>query len=719
MATVDDIDTVGAVSKYLSRTVVTSKEDDSADTSEEITALLEAVAVAFLLEPQMALAFILMAKNNLQQIVSADNDVLTYILGALDEIQNPDTPVEDTGSLVAAKTALIEVDRSGKVDTSLPAYNRYQTEVNNFLDNQLATSLKRRRTGELERSGSEAKQDLFSSLYDFLGLHPVMISQFNLLLSSVASFQSVDLTQIVASKTIALVRSSLDKIIQGFNSGILSKTSGAIELLAGSASLSSISNNKGLYDPTVQTGQYPVNRTITVSSEPTAAVASAVLGQLSTTPWTIGIATDVGAPISAEYPATGVSGKAFVISNIDQSSVTLSSNLTLYVDVDGTIVTITLPAGTTPLSTIITDINAVNPIVQATTFQGTNRLLIYSPSGASVTILPAVMGTMNSGNPSNPYVPAASSCHVELGFDPHHGSNTIGVVDQYDFLDFLAANYTSIVTAALVDGEVQITANSTAYTSVLTFTGVMSTLGFANAQSEPQALLLQENGAQVDPSSLNIFVNSEFTVTDALASLLSFNGQQVTELDGNRILFGVTVPRCVNANVLVMAPLVRTVQKMLVTLGPLSGTFDNDVQDMNQALSPLSADSPTQAQISDATNLIKALRTKVQSFLSILQGITVREDQTQFGQDADDLLNSLQERNLDRAIDLLKEGDFVTFFGLTKDTASKAVRFLSAIETVGQADLPSPFTDANDAGKPELLGSNPNNIIPDQELSSS
>src|SRR5687767_4020134 len=111
MAKIDDIDTNASVRKYLERRVVVSQSEEGQDQADEIQAVLESVAITFLLHPQTALTFILLAKNQLQQVVQKDLDLLDFLLKALDDIDNPDTSSTDTSDLVEAQSALVELDR--------------------------------------------------------------------------------------------------------------------------------------------------------------------------------------------------------------------------------------------------------------------------------------------------------------------------------------------------------------------------------------------------------------------------------------------------------------------------------------------------------------------------------------------------------------------------------------------------------------------------------
>ncbi len=267
MATVDDIDTKAYVEKFLSRDILTPQTDDALDTGEEVQALLESIATTFLLFPQAILPITLRAKNSLRQVAAVDLQAVDFLIKAVGEVTNPNPVITDTSDLIEAQTALLELDRLGRVSEDLQAYSRYEAALSRFLEVELAPSLKRRATKEFERSGLEAQQDVFTVLPDFLATHRVMADNLSYLASAVSDFQSVDLNKMVSSKTISKIRDSLRTVQYRIDNNGISLTVAAIELLAGSSSMKSISDNIEVYAPTIETGELPTNRTIYLRPE--------------------------------------------------------------------------------------------------------------------------------------------------------------------------------------------------------------------------------------------------------------------------------------------------------------------------------------------------------------------------------------------------------------------------------------------------------------------
>jgi hypothetical protein len=741
VATTNDIDTKAAVRKFLESRTVVDKEDKTADSADEIQTVLESVALSFLLYPQAALSFVLRAKNVLQQVVNTDLEILEYILSAIDDLDNPDEPITDTSDLIEAQTALVEIDRLGRVASDVRAYDRYTQAIDRFLDKKLAKSLKRRRRGELERTGFEAKQDLFRVLSVFAPTHGLMISRLGILLDAISDFESVPLTRIVSTKTLTRVRSSLNKVIQSINKDQLSKTAAAIELLAGAAALSSISNTRQVYDPTVDTGTHPTGRSISVRSEVVAAVATGTAAETSlsgvSTPWTFGITVNPeisgGTSFSVILPVTGASGRSYVKAATGSPTYNISSgNRTLYVQFNGItppanepvmVRTVTLPTGgAVSTSAILSALNnGSTGLIDGIAVElapGTGRILIYGTSPVTkIVIRSQVPGTFDgSGN----YIPAPGSVHTILGFTDDQTSGDPTVFTPSELVDLVASRVPGTV-FSVVDGAPRIASTSIELLSSLSFSGVASRFGFSGKYlAEPSYLELVENGDALSPNSLGIFVGSVVSVFD-VAALSSKNlFAPIDSIEGTRLKFatGIKLPRCVasvNTVVRVLSPLVYAVQTLFLNISTFRAVFNNDARNLQRVLSPLLS-KPTVAQVADAKRAIQAIKDTVNDLLAHLADTVVRSDRSEFETVALQIMSALEERGLDRSLELLQACQFSSFFSLTKEEAAKGSRFLKASEQVGRNELATSTAEqSTDDSTPKGTTSD-QNLLPGEEL---
>jgi hypothetical protein len=702
MATADDVDTVSAVRKFLERQVVTDREDPTADTAEEITAVLEAIATTFLLNPQAALAFVMLAKNNFQQILQKDIELLDYLLKTVNDVLNPNELIDDTSDLVEAQTALVEVDRIGRVAADVKAYDRYAAAVTRFLDRRLARTLKRRRRREFERSGTEAKRDLFQALAAQTGVHGVVAARLDILDGAVADFQSVDLTKIVAGRTVTRVRNSLKKVLSGIAKKTLSKTAAAVELLAGAAALKSISRIKEVYDPIVETNRFPADRDIYARSQPIAAklVSTADVLDLSEIPpdewvlfWTF-LEGDAGG--SSTFAGEG---QPFLLSRPNDLIDTAGQHL--YIQFEGTpptdpptdqvylVKSVELPTdtdqGPDELATLLD--TELAPDATARSLPD-GRILIIAADGVTRMVI-------RSENPGifdidGVYVPNPPSGHALLGFEDGQES------ERYILSAESAAaliNESLAVTEAVAsveDGKLVVTSASTDIYSFVQYSGpVAEALGLGQAAAEPAYLELIEDGIAVDPASLGIISGAVVSVPDEVDGD-GFISEPVASTDGTKIYFeDEVVPRCFNREVTVASPLLAASQNLTRAVRSYADVsiYAEDVRDLQRALTPLLS-RPTLAQINDAKKILNAVRDRLVTMRDIVADIVVSRERNEFAGLVDNILLSLEERGLDRASDLLRQGAFSSFFSLSNTEASKSSRFLKSIEEVGRKDFP-------------------------------
>jgi hypothetical protein len=750
MATVDDIDTQGLVSKYLQRQIVTPAADDESDTSEEIQSLLETLATSFLLTPQLVLPLILRAKNSLRQIVQNDIDILDFIIGAIADIRNPSFAIADTSDLIEAQTALVELDRLGRVGDDLQAFRRYKAAINRFLDDELAAFLKRNARKEFERSGDEAREDIFSILTQLGATHSLMASRLASLQSSISDFRSVDLTSLVSTRTVTEVRNSISRLQTLIRNDSVSKTVVAVELLAGTASLEAIADNTDVYDPTISTSLgIPSPREIYLRPEQVGATALSTEG-----PWdasgsdrvfalTLDTFSDNPVEFTVELPDTGVEDTGgdmavYVVSSEDVAAATYSipTDGTLFLRVDGASTeyqVISITSGTRTTAQILTDLNAGLTDAAAIAFKGTNRFLIYGtdPAVVSITILAGSPGE-DVGTAGDPYDPYNSdpSVHDILGFEINQTSLEKGYFNAATLLDSLDGLLPG-VTLELVGEQLRLTSDQSDPTlSSLQFsvTGVtddvQDVFGFSGTvEAQPSYVELVEDSAVLLPEDVDVFLGSAFTAVEETivgSPVRSLNGDVVTEIIGTQIYFAASVlPRGGAIEVSVSSPDVRAVQQLTQALSDFVGVFDGDVQDIQLALSPILS-SPTQAQVNDALRVLNRVRDKLTNsgnggVLEALDAVVVRLDQSPFVDQAEVLIQALEERGLDRAQDLLSTARFSEFFSLSKNDASRSSRLLRAMEQFVTTDIPIAYDEETIEDDQISEGQNPGDPLDDIE----
>lgn len=763
MATVDDIDTKAYVEKFLSRDILTPQTDDALDTGEEVQALLESIATTFLLFPQAILPITLRAKNSLRQVAAVDLQAVDFLIKAVGEVTNPNPVITDTSDLIEAQTALLELDRLGRVSEDLQAYSRYEAALSRFLEVELAPSLKRRATKEFERSGLEAQQDVFTVLPDFLATHRVMADNLSYLASAVSDFQSVDLNKMVSSKTISKIRDSLRTVQYRIDNNGISLTVAAIELLAGSSSMKSISDNIEVYAPTIETGELPTNRTIYLRPEAAQATMESGDG-----PWVATNSTDRWLAITVnpleaigstavELPYPGVEDSSgnntyYVTSSPDTaaSSYEIPVDSRLYVRIDGYggdggeegEWEVPFPAGTYSVQDIL---DIINDSTDGLWFGGVQRagavefkdgrfaIYVIDPGlPTSLVIRPSSSGLLPIGAPE---YNADPSVHELLGFSANQSSPAPGEWTAESLKDALDDRLPGATMT--VDGDkLQITSDSSEDTSSLSVAthanGIEDVLDFPTyVQSEPGYAELTEDSAALDPAAEGVFVGSIVTAVEAdlanppyPSAVRTLNNEAVTSIVGTKLYFASSpLPRGDALDVEVVAPVVEGVQSLTVSTSRLDGEFDEDFDDIQQALVPV-ATKPTPAQINDALRVLNGIREKLTNgngtgILDVLDAVVVRPDRSQYSSLSEKVIKSLEERGLDRAVDLISSGRFSDFFSLNKSVASRSTRIMRAMEESMSNDVPVSYIEEDVDQDARFTGSSRDDVILDRELTTS
>lgn len=736
MATTADIDVHTAVGKFLTRRLSTPDSRPGEDAAEEIQALLESIAIALLLRPQIVLPLLLRAKNSLQQIVQADIDILTFLQKALAEVENPDRGVTDTSDLVEAQTALVELDRIGRVGTDVQAFGRYQAAIRRFLDAQLAATLKRTGSGEFERGGAEAKADIFRMLPTFEATHRVLIARLTSLAGAVTDFRSVDLTRLVSIRTLTRVRSSLRQIRQRIEARRLSKTVAAVELLAGAAALTSIARTVDVFDPTLDTGSTPPQRTITARAE---AVPATV--QSSPGPWTLGAApwrfVGISNPLAAtatafdfELPGPGASGRAYLASEQGAPTVAIPPGGTLYLllrqsttDTHAEFsVTVTSGANVT-WATLAADITtATGGDVTAIETPGTNGLLLYSSDVAydQLTVLPASSG--QDGTTTD--LGTSPSVHAAVGFAPYQTSLPVGHFTPSALAAAVRHQLPDVVVTTGTD-RIELTSTATdVRASSLQFNdagtnAVQAIFGFTGLiEAAPRYLELVEDGVAQPPRDLGVYIGSRITTAEDPVSgsaLRTLNNEPVTDIEGTAIYLDLPLPRGEDLAVTITAPDAFAVQAILQILADFAGVFAGDAAAVRQSVSP-ALSSPTRAQVADAQRTVTRVLEKLTNadgsgLWDRLRTLSVRPDRSRYHADMHRLLTALEERGLDRAATLLSTGQFSAFFALDKNVSSRSTRFLRAMEQTVTTDLPTSTLEADIEDDIHPAGVNPRDTL--------
>ena len=111
---------------------------------------------------------------------------------------------------------------------------------------------------------------------------------------------------------------------------------------------------------------------------------------------------------------------------------------------------------------------------------------------------------------------------------------------------------------------------------------------------------------------------------------------------------------------------------------------DSYYAELNRLLNPVLINkTPKASDIAAVTSKLVGLATFFSNMTLALSAYTAPYEEK-----VDTLISAFKQQGAQRAVDLLLEGSFSTFFGLSQDEASYAGTIQSSIRTINQQDLP-------------------------------
>jgi len=683
MTAISDIDLASMTKKFM--------PDDR--TNEGI---INTIAQALLLNPQIALSFILRAKNNLQQLVTKEIGFMNDMLSALNYINGYDAPITDDSDLVNAQTALIELDRTGNVNNQ--SFTNYQNAIDHFL----STALSKVRSGSKDQfaiSATEAKEDLFIGLAGLSLYHPQIQDLIRSIVGSVENFRTIDLSKRVSRNIISNVRTSVSDTKESLNDS--SKVGVAIELLSGLAMVNSIIGKIDILDPIIKTGTNPLNTNIKGMSELVPATAISSPFPITSSQKIFGVRVNGGSLQSVEYPATGVNNHIFIVSNLTQPTYIIPPNYKLYIKVevqsplkrpqdvptsDAGTIWIPLTSGTRTLAQIKTEIDDGLQTLDITSsdtryghctefaINGSNCLLIYGVDNVtSIQVMNNIRGQILP-----PYVEPYPSAHEILGFTASQTNDPVGLINLNTFTRFCNLALTNVIAKAKDNQLIISSTNQTSSSSLKFNTGLATDLGFTPNVSIgpiPGFIVLQDNGTLVDASLLDIHPGYRVVQGSNSYTVQTVSGNEIG-VSPQLIAFPLSDISIFSDVENIITPLIRDLSSQDI--------FSVDINNMKSVLNPLISSTPTNAQVGDARRTINGILTRLNNLLNVLSTYTLQTSLSNAEEIAKEILYTLETHNLNNAKTLLLTCKFTQFFEQDINQASTGLNMISSIEGTGQ-----------------------------------
>lgn len=688
----------------------------------EAVAIYNSIALNLLLRPKAILYLALLARNALVNTGTDELAAIDTLTQTLLDLGNITLDIVEVQDLIEARNSLVELQNLDKIDPTTPAYNKYINSVNDFLTRQLAKNVKTPGKTDLKRPSAEAAKALIPDFTSVTSSHDDLINRLNAVAVGVDNFKTSTLQTVLGQIAVSRAKIDIDdviKTVQADPSGSQSKEI-AIRLLASKAAVRASANFSSI-DDLLLDDSHPVGYANVVATTDPAPV---VITSTKNVPiqhhagWNITY-NDGTNSVTASFPQTDFDygGFGWIASAAVTYPVTIPAGSFFYVkngiyDIpvsggtypweNSTKVAIT--SGSRTIAQIIADINAVG----GSTFAarefiqpGTSRIVIYSKTSGTINLTSTYLkytADPFGGSPAAP-ITETKSVHTLCGFD-QEATGTVFPKTQ-DLIDAFNLIFPTVASCVLNPDTSKLV-----FTSVETTPGVNVTmsaddgtasqpLGFISITSGATSQIVNLSGSingvvtnPIDPSQImdpgdQVTINGAVSIVDSVTTSNFKLTVAVPTISGTSITANSAVKVAHDALNVLLVPFMQTWSK---------GNYASSLATLSRVIAPLRGDVSL-ASINNALAVLTDLRTNIASLVSLLQNSNTvlpsnagtREKEVVTG-----IINTLQERKYDRALDFFMRCEVLDMFQMSSDTSSYAGNVQSALSDVAQTDVQFP-----------------------------
>jgi hypothetical protein len=596
-------------------------------------------------------------KNHIQQLITQQLIILNDLLVSLKYVKNTEKNI--TNTLVNAKTTVTQIGYGQNV------IDKYKTKLAKFLSE---ANIKSGNSDEFAKTDIDAKEDIFGAVKTFMEIQTQLDFLVENFKNTEKDLKKIDIEKLLknAANKIGTELPALDD-----SKNDVSKISLAIDLYSSASVLEYLSSMSSFYEKVfspILSSKNPIDMNFVGKSEEVESFSYSLTYPQTTTSGEFKFtANNV---YSIDFPSSSAKNKAYVLSSTTNPTFTIPTNTRLYLKItapippagiallpetfvtDVGVVPITLPTGVQSFSSIASAITAgllVNDIMLVPTqfgyaehfaVNGTNRLMIYGNSTVTkIEIISAPIGY----TPPLTFIPAKPSNHESLGLSLG-SSQPINTPLYKDIKDCVSYTYpiTQEADRLLIKGQ-------TGTNPTLTFqSGLAIELGFTNFSPPKNRFTLFP---LVNPRDYEIYDGCIFK--DELT------------IDGN-VLVGTcpigTFPIEINADLI-------KVKSFL--------SFSYDSPDKFLDVWGVIFDNPTSTQILSAEEYTKKL---IIYLTEVNNNLIFEAKNSPILQKTNNYLRLLENKGLDRQIDLLTSCRFSEFFDTTSDNKTYGIDLMHSIE---------------------------------------
>jgi len=703
------------VSGLLSLPLVAERSGGAPDSQLESAAISDLISMALSRNPRSVLYLVHLARNSLIVKTVDLTSVIDDMISATKDLSNPVFALRDSTGLEEIRSVLLNMEAAGSVKADDYLFKRLRGSVSRVLNKDLGKAV--RRGGKFSRPADEALLDLSASLKSLAALYGEVSEQAAALPVAEKNFSSFPLHQKKALSAAVRFRASLEEVLAEMETDGSTQAGRSLaqSLIAGKSSVEHLSKTVSVTDPVLSTSALlPDGYSVAAETAKTAAEVTLSAGPYSLSAGTsITVSDASGSASAANFPQTthAVGNLPFVVGSAVSWPVTVPSPGTppettppetyqpalLFLVTTGsstTVLPVNLNPGTYTLSALITAINAVPGLVAHEYVQaGTNRLRVSATSGSEIRV-----ATAYSVRAQNNSLTTYISAHEKFGFSgTESGTAPLTAALAAEAMNICFGAY--LTATPQVDGTIRLVGKKTNHGSRLTFVGPTAMGGTkeAYATSDEIRLFGKVFGTDTDP------VSPVGVVSVGQVLTLGGSSSPIRGVTGTRVFLSDPIPTY-SGDVLVEAPIVAAHQKLVELLSDLlvtwrASAFSAGLDEVERAVSSCVAtrSPPQQGELvrllTSLRNLMSDLKDRLTDAGTLFPAESTEAERTI----AEGVLDTLRDRGMDRASDLLLRGRILEGCTLDGRSGSYSGDLELAMSSVARNEVTFPDR-ANDEG---------------------
>lgn len=201
------------VAALLARDLVERRSGGVPTSGLEASAVFDSIALNLLLKPRTALYFEFMARNGLTAAVRAELASLAMLRQDIVDCGNPYYKIDQTASLVRARSALLQLEGLPRIDSSQAALQAFDRSIQEFLEKGLAKNIRRVGASDMMRPAAEALQDLPSTMGILKAQHEETLSRLYALAVGMENFSTAPFAALLGTSIVSRARADLEGIL--------------------------------------------------------------------------------------------------------------------------------------------------------------------------------------------------------------------------------------------------------------------------------------------------------------------------------------------------------------------------------------------------------------------------------------------------------------------------------------------------------------------------